>query len=246
MRLNTLCGIFAFLPLTSASVVTLTDDNFEVLTAGKIAFVKFFAPWCGHCKAMASDWESLAEQFTTGDIIIAEADCTADDIGSICDDNSIQGFPTLKYGDFGALEDYDGGRDLDSLIEHASTLGPTCSPANLDLCDAEEKRAIEAYNDMTDAEIAEALDGADLKIQEEDEKLSKLVEGLSTKYEEMSGKFEEGQKLKKETMDYKLIKSIAEMKDDRPPGMRGDDDDDDDMDDDDDDDDDMQDDDDDE
>jgi len=186
---------------------------------------------------MASDWEELAEKFATGDIIIAEADCTANDIGSICDDNSIQGFPTLKYGDFESLENYDGGRDFESLSAHASTLKPSCSPANLDMCDEEGRRAIEEYMDMTDKEIADALDGADLTIKLEDERLSQGVELLSARYEEMSAKFEEGQKLKKEELDYMLIKSIANMKDTRPPSERGDDDDDDDdMDDDDDDD----------
>ena len=30
----------------SADVLSLTDANYEELTAGKPVFIKFFAPWC--------------------------------------------------------------------------------------------------------------------------------------------------------------------------------------------------------
>lgn len=78
-------------------------------------FVKFYAPWCGHCKAIAPAWESLGEKFLDS---IMESNC--DDAGGFCREFGVSGYPTLKWfskegNDKG--EDYKGGRDLDSLIQ---------------------------------------------------------------------------------------------------------------------------------
>ena len=39
-------------------VVVLTTANFRklVLRSNDNWFIKFYAPWCGHCKKMADDW----------------------------------------------------------------------------------------------------------------------------------------------------------------------------------------------
>merc|ERR1711869_158836 len=89
--------------------------------------------------------------------LVADVDCTS--AGKpLCDSNGVRGFPTIKYGDPNNLEDYKGGRDFDSLKKFAEeNLGPTCGPANLDLCGDEQKTMIEKFMKMSDSELSSAI-----------------------------------------------------------------------------------------
>jgi len=94
------------------------------------SFVKFYAPWCGHCKALAPDWDTLADKYAaSSSVAIVSVDCTADSNEDLCQEYGVQGYPTLKYYKDGnsASEDYNGGRSLDELESFVDeTLNKKC------------------------------------------------------------------------------------------------------------------------
>ena len=92
---------------------------------------------------MKPAWDKLMDAFADSKTaLVGDVDCTA--AGKpLCDSNGVQGFPTIKWGDPSALEDYQGGRDFDALKKFADeNLKPMCSPSNIDLCDDDKKAEI--------------------------------------------------------------------------------------------------------
>lgn len=101
-----------------AEVKVLNDSNFyNFIDANpeKRIFVKFFAPWCGHCKAMAADYIALASANTDENIVYAEVDCTTS--RALCKAFDIKGFPSMKIIADGKYGSHSGGRDQDSIYK---------------------------------------------------------------------------------------------------------------------------------
>ncbi|EEC51049.1 predicted protein [Phaeodactylum tricornutum CCAP 1055/1] len=178
----------AFAASVSAyDVPSLTPDNYESVTEGKTVFIKFFAPWCGHCKKMAPDWEKLAEEWDGHAVgLIAEVDCTTEG-KPLCDANGVRGFPTLKYGDPAGLEDYQGSRSFDDLATFAKeNLKPVCSPANLDLCDDEKKKQIEDYMALSDDDLESKIKAEEEKLEAAEAEFKEAVTKLQADYQKLS------------------------------------------------------------
>lgn len=77
-------------------VKTVVADNYNsiVLDKKKNVLVKYYAPWCGHCKALQPIYEALAKNFeSVDDLVFAEMDATANEVAGL----KISSYPTLKF-----------------------------------------------------------------------------------------------------------------------------------------------------
>jgi len=133
-------------------VFYLVSKQFEEIAYAedKAVFVEFYAPWCGHCKQLAPTWDKLGEHFKDDEsVIIAKSDATANEFAGV----EVQGFPTIKYFPKGEKQivDYNGGRDLDSLIKFVENEGKEVEEdedeEDEDEEDVEEEEAAEEGHD---------------------------------------------------------------------------------------------------
>lgn len=117
-------------------VVKLVAHNYDEImkNTDKDIFVKYYAPWCGHCKKLAPTWEELAEIFGSNkddsQVVIADLDHTANDVDIPYD---IKGYPTLLlYPANGEIDEktglrvpivFEGQRELNALLDFVKEKG---------------------------------------------------------------------------------------------------------------------------
>merc|ERR1712083_959745 len=98
-------------------VYVLVGSEFSnVIGKDKDVFVEFYAPWCGHCKRLAPEYEKVGEAFSDVDsVIVAKIDATENDTPE-----DIKGFPTLIFYPAGKTKGakYSGDRKQEAIIEY--------------------------------------------------------------------------------------------------------------------------------
>lgn len=135
---------------------------------------------------MKPDWDKLMDAFADSpSALIGDVDCTADG-KPLCDANGVKGYPTIKWGDPTALEDYKGGRDYNSMLKFAEeNLKPMCSPANIELCDDDKKAEIEKFSAMSAADLDTAIADKEKAMEDAEEAFKTGVAELQDKYQSM-------------------------------------------------------------
>jgi hypothetical protein len=138
---------------------------------------------------MKPAWDKLIAEFQDSKTaLVADVDCTAGG-QSLCTEVGVRGYPTIKYGDPNSLEDYKGGRDFDSLKKFAEeNLGPSCGPANMDLCDADKKAQIEKFMAMSAGDLEAAIKEKTEAMEKLETDFKSFVEGLQKQYSDANEK----------------------------------------------------------
>ncbi|CEG48340.1 protein disulfide-isomerase domain [Plasmopara halstedii] len=107
----------------AVKVIVGKDFQERVINNDKDVLLKFYAPWCGHCKSLAPKFEELAEKFADVEsIIIAKMDATANEVDHSGVD--VRGFPTIIFFPGKDKQNpvvYDGSRDVEGFTEFLKT-----------------------------------------------------------------------------------------------------------------------------
>lgn len=143
------------------NVLVLTNDNFdEAVKQYPFLLVEYYAPWCGHCKALAPKYAAAATKLKEegSDIKLAKVDATVEK--ELGEKAGVRGFPTMKFYKNGNAMEYGGGRDTDQII---AWLKKKTGPPAKELNTAEEVTAFADSNNVAVIGFFENADSSEAK-----------------------------------------------------------------------------------
>ncbi|CAI9777545.1 unnamed protein product [Fraxinus pennsylvanica] len=118
-----LFSVSAFAAEEGEKVLTLDHSNFsDTVSKHNFIVVEFYAPWCGHCQALAPEYEKAASILGSHDppIVLAKFDANDEANRELASEFEIQGFPTMKILKNGGknIQEYKGPREADGIVDY--------------------------------------------------------------------------------------------------------------------------------
>ena len=160
-------------------VTIVVANNYKeiVMDDKKDVLVEYYAPWCGHCKALAPKYDELGGLFKGTDAVIAKVDATANDVPE-----EIQGFPTIKLYPAGKKDspiDYSGARDVENLAAFVRDNGSNKVEFKLPTADdaEDEDESASSSKSAKSSETMQHQAPAASKVKEAAEKVVDAVSG---------------------------------------------------------------------
>jgi thioredoxin domain-containing protein 5 len=141
-----------------------SESEFNENVKNGFWFIKFYAPWCGHCKKLAPMWDNLSDySINKGNEYwkVAKIDCTNPETENICQRYGVRGYPTLKLFINGEHEDdYRNKREIGELVRWVEKKIKVPSEYIIELSENEEPIPIEK-------QLMEKIDRSPSKIKDD-------------------------------------------------------------------------------
>ena len=166
----------------------LTDDNYDEKTKGKVVFVKFYLPHCGHSLALVPVWDELESAYHLNSTHLVQRISCEDEHGrknvKLCNYNAIKAYPTIKYGNPHDLKLYKGPYTLYAFKEFIeNSLQVPCTPEYIEFCDDDKKDTMMHAMSLTEEQLQKAIEKEEKRIQNVTAEYELKLKELENKYE---------------------------------------------------------------
>ncbi|EGS17411.1 uncharacterized protein CTHT_0067360 [Thermochaetoides thermophila DSM 1495] len=206
---------------SASDVIQLKKDTFDdFIKSNDLVLAEFFAPWCGHCKALAPEYEEAATNLKDKNIKLVKVDCTEET--ELCQEHGVEGYPTLKV--FRGLDNvtpYKGQRKAAAITSYMIKQSlPAVSDVTKDTLEEfkkADKVVLVAYVDASDKASAEVFKKVAEKLRDNypfgsssDAELAE-AEGVKAPAIVLYKDFDEGKAVFTEKFDEEAIQKWAKV-----------------------------------
>ena len=147
MFLKVVSVLLASLLICEASKVLEVSDKFLSVRKEGMWLMKFYAPWCGHCKKLEPVWKHVAQSLGDTGVRVARVDCTR--FTKVATEFNIRGYPTILFLKGEDTYIYEGDRTREDLVAFTRRLmGPPVQPlrTEADLAEARMNNLFFVYS----------------------------------------------------------------------------------------------------